>query len=864
MKPRRQLVSRALLAGALLALAVAAGGACNNTPPLSTGGDFVAPTGLAIASAADRDFLFIANAGASDLKILNICNTPTDGGSTQGNTTCPVGQDFRFVPGPIRVFPASVPVGTRPIRLAGLRLLAPGFGADGGSLDGGVQGTLSDGGPTPIFGGAALVAGAEPALYVVDTNTILDTEFGVAKTLARPTRIVLDALPIDVIASERPGQLVRAFALTLSEGNVNGAQLLALSATLNAKGNALVQIDARCALPIIPTRLALIPGRDDLLYVADGSPDGIPGGKGDGALELKVADILALANGADGGAGAGVPACPAGRRIAATDTTKTPPRSQPLIALALNPEVVADLHAVAPADGGTAVCSDGGPPAPGGDLCDPVVTMAAGAMLLGVTASPGVPLDPTDPNAGREAGRIVFLRTATADVAPRPPHSFFEGTHADGGVPPKMEGLGVNGLAREVAFLTPPPREKCPPTHPDRPCGLIVVGGKQTFAPLIGAATSSDGATYFIEADGDDSQSGNVFPHVYRRFYNDGRDDKAYPGVLGPTPALETVQTLTPSPAPGIAPTTFTKAPIELDANKSILRPDFWFTAGVSRRATWKAVFHAGIPGLDHAGALMTRLPAADGSTAGYRLQLPGVDLRKFTGLTSACGTPGKYCLGVGVGDFVSFISFTPTPGAVLCDQLISENGLSPRELPITAIGIDTLDLGPEATAPPVGLFDPSPACFPSGVTVEVRVGHGVGDRPWLVFEGNELRGRAQYNQQFIGYEPRFDYPLSIPPTGELDATPWSQNVGASFTIGPPADGSEPIAKTTWFFSLQSGQGQTQVRDSASFPGLAGAVIVYNSPKVTNLVFTAITGANSVLQVDPALIGISNSIQAYR
>src|SRR2546430_12362214 len=63
-------------------------------------------------------------------------------------------------------------------------------------------------------------------------------------------------------------------------------------------------------------------------------------------------------------------------------------------------------------------------------------------------------------------------------------------------------------------------------SHPNQPCELIVIGNRQNFVGLAAVVTSSDGATYFVDAE-------------HRRFFNDARDDSKFPGLLGPTPSLD-------------------------------------------------------------------------------------------------------------------------------------------------------------------------------------------------------------------------------------------------------------------------------------------------------------------------------------
>ena len=91
--------------------------ACSTNPSVFPGGDFSGPSGLAIAPVGDRDFLFVANQGANELRAIILCNS-----APGASTTCPSNQDGQFLPGPIRVFPASICISrkcrTNPVREA--------------------------------------------------------------------------------------------------------------------------------------------------------------------------------------------------------------------------------------------------------------------------------------------------------------------------------------------------------------------------------------------------------------------------------------------------------------------------------------------------------------------------------------------------------------------------------------------------------------------------------------------------------------------------------------------------------------------------------------------------------------------------
>ena len=110
------MIRRPLLLAALFAAA------CGTNPANVPVGEFVAPAGLAATGAGDRDVLFIANSGKDGLRALQFCNKALPDGGVDPTDTCPPNENGQFVPAPIRVFPATVETGDRPIRVAGVRL----------------------------------------------------------------------------------------------------------------------------------------------------------------------------------------------------------------------------------------------------------------------------------------------------------------------------------------------------------------------------------------------------------------------------------------------------------------------------------------------------------------------------------------------------------------------------------------------------------------------------------------------------------------------------------------------------------------------------------------------------------------------
>src|SRR5207237_2584943 len=127
---------------------------------------------------------------------------PLPDGGTDPNT-CLNSEDQQFLPGPIRVFPGSIPVGDRPTRMAGVRLL----------------------GPNDAPFGAVVVAGLatssveavrqDPLLRLIDANNILSvSKRAEGATLRAPVDVPLPGPAVDVVAPEDPGRRVRVFAVS--------------------------------------------------------------------------------------------------------------------------------------------------------------------------------------------------------------------------------------------------------------------------------------------------------------------------------------------------------------------------------------------------------------------------------------------------------------------------------------------------------------------------------------------------------------------------------------------------------------------------------------------------------------------------
>ena len=819
---KRSSRARALFAGSIgaLLLVLASFGACSSNPLNISQNDFIAPSGLAITSARDRDLLFIASTGGDQLRALTICTTPTadDGGGFGGYVypnTCPANEDFHFVPGPIRVFSGGIETADRPTRLAGVRLCL----GDGGDC--------SDGG-TGLHGGAVLVAGAtvddHPAgvdggataaeLRIVDSSNIVDAANKVAAAVS-PGHLALDAPPIDVVAADRPGSTVPAWVVTQATSS-QPAELVGFQIAESPTGAPVVSLKAqwtKCSLSITPRRLALVPGADfttpgvtNYLYVADGSPDA-----GQSALEIDVATIPPWV------AGVGPP-CTIHRPIVAMlpipdgDGGFIDGGVLPFRALALNPEVPGYV------DAGT--------------------RLAAGQEMIGITVD----------------GLVTFVRMDLGITAPIPPFGLND--LVDGGPPQAMEPLRTPGLAREVAFLLPPAVDRCTAktaTSTDG-CTVVTVGDtsvnitpiQQTF-PLVAVASTSEGGSYFLHG-------------IDRRLINNHRDS-TLASPLGILPTIEGTANLAPPPSPGqpIPSLTFPAAQNDASGGCCVAGKEQigWLNSGVTVSATWQATLHSAIPGLERRGGVLTQ-PGGAGTPIHFETSPADLNLYQ-----------ASPALRLAAGDAVAFSTFTALGGSnpdggpvnAVCPDLSNFLAFS-LELPIVAIPTASgIDLNPAGVSTldhrnAIG-FAPAASCFPVAVTAEVRV---AGDHPWLVREGTRLKGRAQTNTLFVGYEKRFDYPLDY-----LQAkyrTP-TQDIAVAFTILGP----EPVLSgTALSFVTRSGESPTGVSDAtANTTAFAGAIISYTSPKVTNLVFTAITGANTVLQFDPSLLfGAANGAISYR
>ena len=436
-------MNRALLLLPLLAIA------CSTNASTVGVGQFNAPTGLAATGAGDRDVMFVANTGRDGLRALQLCNGPLllDGGIDPADT-CPTNQDRQFVPAPIRVFPATVETGERPMRIAGVRLSR----ADGSSA------------------GVALVTGADSSLAIVDARTLIETQStgGAPRPVLHldlagpaPDGGTLESQLVDVVAanpvdpeldievSAAPGRTVTAFVATRSE-------LVVLDVGLDASGFAQVpSIRARCTLgPVVATKLAVVPGDDAQVFVADGA--------GDGVVSIQTASVA-------GGS------CTVDRFTAGGRQVRS---------VALSPRWYDQ------------------------DASGQTRTRPAGELMMMVVE----PLATAQPGRELDTGGVLFAGTGRGlvlrGIVPIPP---FDPTK-DVAEPMQPISLPAKGLTREGTFLRAiKPRPG--PLPPDvvnictaPPCTRLYVGQPTTSTPssvqlfgLLAVVSATDGITYFID-----------------------------------------------------------------------------------------------------------------------------------------------------------------------------------------------------------------------------------------------------------------------------------------------------------------------------------------------------------------------------
>lgn len=770
------------------ACACAALAACSSTQVPVPTGQLNGVSGITATSGGDRDLLFLANAGGNELRALNIC-TASDGGQRDQNDPCPLAEDFQFVPAPIRLFPNSIQTNDRPVRLAGARL----------SYSGGNT-------------GAVLVAGAENALRVVDAKNIVDQEDrGALSTDAGIIPLVAPASDV-VAANQLDGGFevgapsVFAFAVTVKSATAP-AQLVVLNVHANPASGA-VQLSATdivgsCSLdPVQPRRIALVPGRDDIVYIADGA--------GDGAVKVNRADVPAGA--------AAATACPFTRLSAG---------GRPLRSLAASPAFTEQ-----PTGGAT------------------VVRHPAGAFLI-VAADDSPLCHIVDPLSSAGCGGVLMLRTDTGTVVAQPTLGILDSTATP--MEPLVAQLLLNqvdvpSFPLDVAFLQPYTDSGSGCTNPavmrdgTEPCSQLIVGGNAnakagggTPFDLLALVSTTDGGSYFIDV-------------VNRRFVSDLRDQPSLTSLAIAPSASQSM--LSPSSADPSAATLTTVLSSD-KATPNGVTIDGWLNPGVTRRSRWRAVFHSPLNGLERRGGALT----ASG-TGTYRFTVAATDLLRYATAPLLQLSPGDAVALIFIADPTSrcpdLASETPLR-IELPIVSITSSVLELAPVPDTAT---TPGFHPAANC-----FSASPVA----AVAEVRAANGGGGRPWLVFENQALRGRARKGEIFIGREPRSDYPGACSTAGAcgLFYTAMERppvDIGAAFIIG----GNDPLVQSVLSFTTSSASFPTSVRDATLTGGLAESVFVYRNLKTQSLIFSSVTGSNGLLQANPLLLNVAGGIVTYR
>jgi hypothetical protein len=675
----------------------------------------------------------------------------------------------------------------------------------------------------------------DPILRMINANNILDlSQRKPDAGLQPPVDITLPSPAVDVVASEIPGHHVRAFVV--SQGPTGPAILTSFDTTIENGNGPVIVPAARCTLDLIATRLALVPGTDDLLpneggpahvYVADGTPDTdptvTPGGKGDGAVEVSVPDMPAFDQ-------ATLPACPVTRRLPASDPGDPIRVPRPLRSIALTP---AFFQSKAP---------DGTPSAP------PPVPARGGSILLGVTlGSSALCGVPGNLNCG--AGSIVIVQTGnpggtTSRVAPAPPADFFTAP-ADA---PAMAPLHPLTAVRDITFLRPIPG--CPAGA--NACVQITAGLTTRVTALAiqlaAAASTDDGGTVLI----------NV---IDRRFIDDLRDsgdpNAALPPALSLPPTFFPTQATNPvlafPPVIGsVDPTTDPFLSRFPHPCPEINTPGC-LNKGVTLAMRWQLTWRGIMPGLESVAGLLHRDSPVSPTV---RLDLAAADLTPWINSPRlalqkgdvvhihSIANPGSVC---------RFLGTFPTTEDILIDS-VETHAL------VLSVAGRTGSAQPVDDVPP---FDLPADCGAVTVAVDVRTANPT-PGGWLVAAGTDVRGRVAQNAMFLSKAQRYDYPLDTGPQVDTEI--------AFAPVDPPPT----VAGQQFTFTSARGTQPTTIRETASVAqGPVGDVIAYQSAHFSNLasnppvlfpniLFTALTGNNALLRASPANIGAENSLVVYR
>ena len=295
-------------------------------------------------------------------------------------------------------------------------------------------------------------------------------------------------------------------------------------------------------------------------------------------------------------------------------------------------------------------------------------------------------------------------------------------------------------------------------------------------------------------------------------------------------------------------PTSAASTPPSLTLDATKIEP------GVTRGSSWRVVWHAAIPGLERRGGTITPV---DSDTLRFTVTLPNLNLFR-----------DDPAIALAVGDVVSLAGYSiGTDNSAACQTVVSSESTPRRfELNIKDVQPDHLDL---QVLPDNGAtlgFHPQ-GCSAFGAVAEVRTAR---TQPWLVFDGNTVKGRVRDDGTFDAHQPRFDYPLSAYGRTATDVPPApiaSRDLAFSLLISGPIPDTPQEAGSQFIWSFTSGLSPVAYGDQVhTTPGFATAVYGYSSRRTQNLAFTSVTGMDEVLQADPFFLNSTTTVGlvAYR
>jgi hypothetical protein len=847
---------------AILIVAVIAA-ACNSNNIIVGSGQFVAPTGLAVLPAPDRDLVFVSGTGRDGLRALQVC----EGTDSDGNLVRTCTEDQQFVPGPVRVFPANIETGNRPLRLAGAWLSGPPL-ADAGT----------PGAATPQ--GVVLVAGADNTVRMVDSQNVLDAvQTGV---VSEPLSLPIDGIAADLVTDNLydptsdtmtlSTEPVVAFVATAATGTAPAELIEFPVALVNGAVSAPDRTAIRgCMLAgVTPARLALAPREQPppqctvVATDATGATAVVPGpgctqnpppptdifvadGAGDGVVRVARDSLVPLAGPGLGAAtSTPLPSCTTTRVSAGGRSVRSVALSPQWYEVVVKPAV--DATATTPAVAALTV----------------TVNHPAGELLMMVlqpseTPTPGQPFDsggvlfvdlctygPPDPTGDNLGHCKDFTGSA---ILPIPPVRYDASSPGAAGAPVQaMEPIAPGGLARDGTFVRafiPSPFSTLPDCSSTGACTPLFVGQgntPQAGYKLLAAVTSSDGGTYFVDV-------------LSRRFV-----DSNFFNLPNNPFALEPQLIIAPALSPASASA---NPPLFVFAAADATHPlTGWLKAGVTHTSTWSVVWHGTFPGLEQLGGTVT--PSGHGTMF---FDSNGIDF------TAAGADP---ILQFGAGDAMSFVRFSlGVSGSAACQTLVTSASLLVQSFEATIVGVNQDGAHPgrlEFAVPAPLDLNPNDACASFGAIVEF---HSAGQKPWIVYDNSTAQARVANNEFFIGKEPRFDYPFDYKPATAaapaifpLPALPpdLSTDEAVAFTL----EGGEPTIPGSQFtFSVNSFLAPLTYSDPALLNGFATSIVPFtsfNNPNANpSALFTAVTGSDSVIMATPGILNANvNGIRVFR